>query len=163
MNSPTYKLTNNIYQLGEVIQRMPRGLIGFIPVIIMFFTFSVALWATEISIETHHIPTIINGITTSIALIVGFNLTALTILISKLSEYYSETTRTIDCAFLFGIPIVMVMSAYLALMTVEYQLALKLAFTGLTTAFLILFPSLIFFGKKLRRKERELEKTKQKP
>jgi len=121
--------------------------------------FLVFVWTTEMPIETHHIPTIVNGMTTCISLIVGFNLTALTILISKLSEYYPETTKIVDSAFLLAVPIIMLLTAYFGLVLSEYQLALKFAFSGLDVAFLILLPSLVFFGKKLHTQERKPKKT----
>ena len=107
-------------------------------------------WAMDISLESHFVPTIINGISSSISLIVGFTATAIAITVSRPLFKHSQDTKRIIYTIIFLIPaIASLFLAYNELMRAEFQLALKYGMTGLSISFVILFDFLAFLCSRL--------------
>lgn len=64
------------------------------------------IWTNEISLEDQHIPTIINGVTTCTALIIGFSTASLTLGISNRILVFTK-----DIAWIVGILAMVMFSA----------------------------------------------------
>ncbi len=111
---------------------------------------SLAIWIAKISVETQSIPTVLNGIVSSISLIVGFNATAIAITItSPKIETYQDKTRLAVVIFALLLPISEIFLAYVTLFSAHYHVALRHAMTGLTLSLGILWNFIQFLGQKL--------------
>lgn len=104
-------------------------------------------WVDEIILETQFVPTIVNGLTSCIALIVGFTATSIAIGFSNPRFNLGENigrimvimlVLTFSCGCLYN--------AYGAIMIARYYEALRYARTGLVIAILVLFDFLGFLG-----------------
>ena len=112
--------------------------------LILTLSFLGSIRITPISLETQFIPTIVNGITSSISIIVAFTLTAIAISISKSFKLAQKESHIFTVLFSLTIPIVMVLLAYLQLMQANFYLALRYAMAGLVISVCVLVVILVF-------------------
>ena len=124
----------------------------FIDIISLVLTiiFSIRIGIMEISIEPQFIPTIINGLSSSVSLIVGFTVTAVIITISRqLFKPSQNKYRIVFTIVLLIQPIIILFFGYSHLMKAKYQLALKYAMISLIFSFFILFDFVAFLCSEL--------------
>ena len=139
-----------------MIHRMSKSqLFADILVLIFAFLFLLAIWNTDISIETQSIPTILNGLTSSISLIVGLTATVVTIAFSRSFKLAQDWFRIGFTVVTLWLPIVLLCIAYLQLMEVKYQLALKTAMIGLVISLSLLGEFLSFLYVKTQTMEQD--------
>lgn len=133
---------------------MPKNQLFFDIFWLLFaFITSLVIWNTNLLLETQFIPTVLNGVTTSISLIVGFTATTIAIMISKPFKPVENKYRIGFTTVMLATPIFILFVTYFELMNAEYQLALKYAMIGLIISFCTLVDFLTFLGSKLERME----------
>lgn len=121
--------------------------IGLAIIVVLSF---ILIWTTDISLETQFIPTIINGVSSSISLIVGFTATAISLTVSREEFKASQhKNRIIWTIILLILAILFLFFTYLELIDAKYQSALRLAMSGLAISFCTLFDFLGFLCSKL--------------
>ena len=120
------------------------GKLAIIFWLILTLLFLGSIRFTHISLETQFIPTIVNGITSSISIIVAFTLTAIAISISKSFKLAQKETHIFTILFTLTIPIATVLLAYLELMQANFYLALRYAMAGLFISVCVLVVILVF-------------------
>jgi len=125
---------------------------GYAVFIISFLTIlsiSIGLWLNPINLKPDHIPSILEGLISSISIIVGFTGTILAIVLQ--SKDFKLSRRDLSRALLLMMaPVVLLVVMYLHL--VQYgnlQDALRIATSTLVVAFFIFFGLINFLYKKL--------------
>lgn len=114
---------------------------------ILFFSLSFLLimWTREITIETQFIPPVLNGITSSTSLFIGFIGTLVAVGVStgglKITQHKKQITFTLSS---LSIAIMILFLAYFAVIIEEYLGALKLAMTALVISLFLLMNFLDF-------------------
>lgn len=97
----------------------------------------------DIVLDTQFVPTTLNGVTSSVSLIIGFTATILAIAVSK--PQFRDVSRIKAIIILLLFPIIFLMRAYVELLYyTNYELALKNAQIGLIVSFVILTDFLFF-------------------
>jgi hypothetical protein len=119
----------------------------------------IAFWTTDVSIENQFIPTLVNGITSCISLIVGFTITAIAIAISQF-KHPKDAGRIAITLILLMFPILSLFYAYGDLMDREYFAALKFAMYALIIAAMTLYSFVVFLTLKLHGFEQEHARRK---
>ena len=95
------------------------------------------VWSADISIETQYAPTIINGLTTSVAVLIGFGATCSTVM---WAYYPQKQAKALVFVFVYIVPIAFLLIAYVNLVfSSDFQRALRLVLSSFVFAFLILF------------------------
>lgn len=106
------------------------------------------VWDSNISIVDQSIPTVINGVTSCTGLVIGFTVTAMTILAREI-EIRQHGPRMVFTLLAMVSSTTLLVYAYLKLIDGEYHSAIKIALTGLILAVSILFDFLSFLFSKL--------------
>lgn len=107
--------------------------------------FLLIMWTKEITIETQFIPPVLNGITSSTSLFIGFIGTLVAVGVStgglKITQHKKQITFTLSS---LSIAIMILFFAYFAVIIEEYLGALKLAMTALVISLFLLMNFLDF-------------------
>lgn len=88
----------------------------------------------EISIKTDFVPTVINGLTSSISVIVAFTGALITLVLSGSIFNFSASekrTRIMPTIVMLGVPLALLWTSYSYLLDANYDGALKVAMIGL--------------------------------
>ena len=103
------------------------------------------VWTGDISIETQYLPTIINGLTTSVAVMIGFGATCLTMM---RAYYPRKQTDAMACTFLLMMPIGLLSCAYIELVFLsDLKAALRLVMSSFISAVSVVFAVLYMMAK----------------
>jgi hypothetical protein len=117
---------------------------------------TVLSWTIGISLENQVIPTVLNGMVSSIALFVGFTMTAITLAVSRLPLKPSEDMTRISFVTTFLLlSVLLLFSSYVALMSADYWRALRWAMTGFGISIFTLFDFVVFLTTKFEKAWRE--------
>jgi FtsH-binding integral membrane protein len=86
-------------------------------------------------IDKSYLPTVVNGITASTSIVLGFAGVMLGLLYHEIFSKDEKTRSTlIALAFIFSIPIIYLYSVYSSLVSGDFDSATRIAFTGLIIA-----------------------------
>lgn len=98
------------------------------------------VWFLEISIETQFIPTIINGMTSAVSLILAISSVSIA-LTSRSAVESGDVSSSYSRNFLtiLMVPALTLLFAYVILLEANYYLALKTAITSFVISLIILF------------------------
>lgn len=132
--------------------------------ILMLITASLAfinLWVTHVTLERDAIPTVINGLTSSISLIVGFTGAIITIVLTNPSFKRARSmVRIIITIITLALAIGVLWTTYSCLINAEYDSALKVSMTGLLISLYILIDFLGFLSSQVFRSRQFPEKAR---
>ena len=108
------------------------------------------IWITPINLELQYVPTIMNGLASSIGLMVGFTGVLITFTFSQRLLKSEEVTSRISWTLvILALSAFMLFAAYYTLSDSRLHVALKCSLTGLSIAFGIFFDFIIFLNEKL--------------
>ena len=105
-------------------------------------------YTRQISIDSNLIPTVINGLVTSISLIIGFTAAIFTFTLSRQAERVRFNRRQEwKIALLLFVPIALLVTLYDTLLSGDTVLALRFAMANLGIALAILADVLTYLGR----------------
>ncbi len=106
--------------------------------------------------EENYVPTIVNGITASTSLVLGFSGLIIGLLLREVfSKDENARSFLISIAFFFAIPIIYLFSVYFWLVLGDFNSALKTAFAGLVVASFAFIVILLFTGYRIELYEKK--------
>jgi hypothetical protein len=116
---------------------------------LLFIFVSISIWTYSISVASEIVPTVINGVTTSISLAVGFTVASIGIAVSnptfQTSKTIEDKPRILLTMSLLIFAVGLLWSTYWQmLIIVDYQLAVRTSLTGLLLAISILIDFVTF-------------------
>jgi len=124
---------------------------------ILAILFIIIDWTSEIKIEAQYIPTILNGITSSVALIVGFTVSSITLTITRKLPRPIGATRLGITIFILLFSVLTVFIAYSRVFLSDFHYALKHAMMGLDISVIMLFDFIIFLTMPLFENSRQFK------
>jgi predicted membrane-bound spermidine synthase len=111
-------------------------------------------WTLEIKLDTQTIPTSLNGLTSSISLIIGFTIALIAFVFSTfLENYYDYIRRIYFTIALLVSAASLLWTSYANLMVGSYQTAFRVGMSALALSLVTLFDFLYFFASELRRRQ----------
>jgi polyferredoxin len=126
-------------------------LIVLLSMMFLMSLFIYAIWTVHFKISDNEIPTVLNGIASSIALCVGFIVAAIAFLSRNGKTTRKKKTQYIEDIFPFaiivflGFPITLLFGGYYTLLAnAAYHEAAKDLLTGLTLSFFLLFSTIVY-------------------
>lgn len=118
---------------------MSRLDILFCIIILLWAYLGAIVWFTDIPLNPQYIPTILNGLVSSISILIGFTATVIAILFRKEQSKSSRYEYEAMLMFLALGPVLLLTGMYFLLITeADLQFALKLAMINLLVAFFLL-------------------------
>lgn len=118
-------------------------------VLLAIFGIVVSLTA-EVSVEIQFLPTIINGIISSVSLMIGFILTSIALTITRSSlEPLKHRSRIVFTLILLMYPIGTLFASFVLLALGEFQNAFRSAMVGFIGSMVLLLDYAVFLTNKL--------------
>lgn len=105
----------------------------------------VAIWFGHVKIDSQYVPTIVNGLTSAVALLIGFGVACLTVI----RRYHSLVVYELVILWIFVmVPLVLTFGAYGALIfKSDFEMAVRFIFSAFTFSILVVV-SVLFLGVK---------------
>lgn len=98
----------------------------------------ITIWFSDITLESKYIPTILNGIVSSVSIIIGFTATAIAIMLRRTSFELPKELHLDDAIMALLFPISLILATYYSLLVDnDFQSAIRLAITSLVISFCI--------------------------
>lgn len=126
-----------------------------ISIIFLAISSFVYVWTNKIELDPQLIPTILNGLTASISLIIAFTSTLVTFTFSKLIEKpYQHITRMFFTINFLVLTAALLWTTYANLMLGAYENAFRVSMTALALSIAILMDFFSFSVSELARRQK---------